>query len=277
VKFVQREEPTFHEAPKGAFTRNASRRFLACELEIASGGGSDVNRVVQKWSMAVVEDGSLPSSGFEVNTAPANGDLFVKQIEELCAALNDDGAAVNNACGYHVHIDARDFTYRMMQRLVVLYAKIEDALFECVPPHRRNNTYCHKCGKTWLLGVESSAPHGDAGNVAKKKLITKVYGDKAYYRSAIGDKHHSSRYNALNLHSWFYRGTIECRLGAGTTNARKVIMWATMWAGILDWCKSHTMKDVESLPTNSWGALQRVIENPDVLAWVVGRHSRFRA
>lgn len=246
--------------PKGT-GRNPSRRFISCELEILnteSSWASRVEDVCRKRSHSVVEDGSISDeSGFEINTSPAQGDVFITHIEELCDALDHHGATVDISCGYHVHVDARDFGYWDIRRLCKLYAKIEDGLFQCVSRSRRTSDYCQSCGERYLEMTR--------GRNAKEMFAKTVYSaDAKCLRSRKGHKHDSARYAALNLHSWLYRGTIECRMHQGTTNAKKVWLWGTLWAGILDYVSSHSEVEVDRLEGPSFDILLRIAPTDEV-------------
>lgn len=264
--------------------KNPTSRLIACELEIArvtknqNRGCELLTKCQQERKHSIVHDGSLPSGGFEINTCPAGGDIFVNQIEELCDVLAHYGARVTRECGFHVHVDARDFTYWDMQRLVRYYAKIERALFACVSPSRRNSHYAQPCGKKYLLAlsrrgngfrhaISESLYHidmsSDKGNHTSERRRGQRLTDEAllsslnpslgpvpvkrgegasplFVKSSLlnnykSEKYADCRYNALNLHSWYYRGTVEFRLHQGTTSARKVVNWGILWAGILDY------------------------------------------
>ena len=80
----------------------------------------------------------------------------------------------------------------------------------------------------------------------------------------------------MNLHSWFYRGTVEFRLAAGTTNATKIVNWAILCASLLDWAEKHTDEELAALPSDSLEALLAVAPTPDVREWVKARHALFR-
>ena len=243
VRFV--ENPlTFHRSK--TFVRNPSKRFISCELECEkSDGGSAINDVVSRWNCSVVKDGSLPSSGFEICTAPAQGDKFLSLISELTSALADEDAKVGRSCGYHVHVDARDFNYWDIRKLCILYAKIEPALVMMVPAHRQESDYCQPCGHTYL---RMGSPIGKEKSI-KDQLVKVVYdgGTKADLRRLKKSKYHDARYYALNLHSWVYRGTIECRLFGGTTNYWKITNWGILWAAILDFAYKKSEGELKKL------------------------------
>lgn len=271
----------FHHARPSAFARTKSRRFISCELEVAEiDRDEQTSDAVRRWCGSIVHDGSLPNTGFEINTAPANGDAFINQIEDISAALRDDGARVTHACGLHVHIDARDFTYWDVRRLVLLYAEIETALFAMMPLARRASHYCQPCGQLYACAVREHA----LPKLYKSKLIKSVYGEAAS-RPARRDKYSAARYHALNLHSWFYRGTVECRLHTGTINARKIICWSKLWASLLDAAMHFTERDITKrilnhtpdAPDTSDAPLMRLLElapDAETRDYIAERHAK---
>src|ERR1041385_3921165 len=61
---------------------NKTSRYISAEIEVARLGGHKalIEKVVKKWDGNIVYDGTLPEGGFEINTAPAGGDLYVRQV-----------------------------------------------------------------------------------------------------------------------------------------------------------------------------------------------------
>jgi hypothetical protein len=259
--------------------RNPSLRFISVEIEVAKSNDEtryQVDPAIRAWEgTAVVTDGSLPDgSGYEICTAPTSGDAFVERVEMLCAALTRAGAAVTEACGFHVHVDARELTFLAAQRLIRLYERVEEAMFLMVPPSRRQNTYCRRVRGSYSLKM--SEYKGDA----KSKIIHATYGVdfKLYprdFHSRSKQKYDGARYEAMNLHSWFLRGTVEFRLAAGTTNAEKIINWAALCAGLLDWAAAHKDEDLDALPAGSLATLLQVAPTPEIRAWVQRRYDKF--
>lgn len=199
--------------------------------------------------MSVVEDGSLPSTGYELNTVPCAGDHYLKHITELGDRLTRVGAHVTAVCGLHVHIDASDYTFYDMRRLVMLYAKLEPAMFAMMPASRRDSNYCFPCGERYVKGLSNE----HRSKEAKALLIDNVYAatGSTYHGSAFkqvrNTKWGSARYSALNIHSWVYRGTIEFRLHTGTVNPTKIIAWGMLCASILDAAMRMTEAEINAI------------------------------
>lgn len=243
----------FHGSPDKLLMDNPSPRHIGVEIECSSLTSSphDLETTLGTWRASCVEDGSLSRGGFEIVTAPARGQAFLDQIDEICEGLRDCGAVANKQCGLHVHIDARDYSYYDVRKLIKLYARIEPALFAMVPPSRQNNHYCAPCGTQYLHAIE----HAHATKDTKKGLWKGLYGseldrdDTKAVRAR--NKYDCARYHALNLHSWVYRGTIECRLHAGTVLTEKIKSWGAMWASILDYVYRTPERKIDALPMHA--------------------------
>ena len=229
---------------------NKTSRLISAEIEAAGirGHGKPIYELVKKWDGAVVYDGSLPKGGFEVNTAPAGGDIYVQQVKELCNVIREQGGFIDGHCGLHVHIDARDFDYYDIRRLVMIYAPIEMALFAMVPSERQEARFCHPCGQKYVAAVEEGRlPHSKV----KTDVITCTYRTDGSTQDLRNSKYNQARYNALNLHSWFFRQTIECRMFNGTINPDEIISWGVLWAHILDYTKRTTDEEIAKTISSS--------------------------
>ena len=270
----------FHSPTRSQKKINKSSRFIAAEIEVA--GIKDnkkiVENVVRKWNGSIVYDGTLPKpNGFEINTSPAAGDLYVKQISEICDKLAKAGAIVNNTCGLHVHLDARDYNYCDLNRLIKVYAAIEPTLYCMVPPNRRNNAYSIKCGVKLENAIKFSRSHLEL----KDAIVTAIYGspDSVSYRTdKRGAGHGTGRYYALNLHSWFYRGTIECRLFDGTLDKNEIIDWGVLWANILDFAAHSSDDDVSAAmkKDKSYESLVHIVkDNQELRTFIDARYDMY--
>lgn len=251
IPHVKREGDQFHTATRKQHTENPSKRYISVELEICGLSGSNgrnkegIERIVRQWGGAIVGDGSLPEGGFEINTAPASGDLFPKQITEICTELDKGGAWVDEHAGMHVHVDARDLTYYDMRKVVKLYAHIESDLYRLCTANRRTSHYCIPCGATLSRTLKSAL----TPKASKRALLSNVYGHAPTreHKQVKRDKYSECRYAALNLHSWVFRGTVECRMYHGTHRAHGAIMWGMLWAGILDCASGLAERDLDAM------------------------------
>jgi hypothetical protein len=269
---------------------NPYKRYIGLEIECASGGTRWLNHVVVRtWGGNIVQDGSLPPrTGFEINTAPAAGDMYVKQVHEICEEFARTRVQANNQCGLHVHVDCSDFNIWDMRRLVNLYRRIEAGMFQLLPKSRQGNHFCEPCGDQWwkvfndphktreLKGRLSSALYG----VDVSQLEDRMDGDKKKIQAqmmaikrAQSGKGNALRYRALNVHSWFLRGTLEFRMGAvvwvpGTVPLERDIRnWGLVCCSVVE--AARRMSDAEvSKVAKSYTSLYGLAPTPDVKRWM---------
>lgn len=259
IPYCERRAKPRHAKCASERRTNRSRRLIGVEIEVHHNKRDDASAL---WdycddnNVSVVEDGSLPSTGYELNTVPCAGDHFIQHIAVLGEHLARAGATVTSVCGLHCHVDASDFTFYDMRRLVMLYAKVESAMFAMMPTTRRDSSYCQPCGMLYsngLTGVYKS-------KAAKAMLIGNVYGGAgdAYigrdFKHLRQSKRGSARYHALNVHSWLFRGTIEFRLHTGTVSSRKIIAWGMLCASILDAAMRMTEAEINAITTDTLNA-----------------------
>lgn len=280
-------ELVFHSAKRNEYARNPSKRFISLEIEVASGDGTQLHKTCRKYSDAIVEDGSLPDAGWELNMNPSQGDVFLDHVDAIADGLRDGEASVNSSCGMHCHVDARDFGWLDLFKLCKLYAKVEAALFQIVSPSRRGNRYCIATAsiynfadfKTFKADILESLYNWRP--TAKKRVCGLDYGGAKSHKHAHGscnvfserkEKYNHARYRALNIHSFFYRGTVEFRHHQGSCNATRMQNWGMVCASILDAANTLTVSQIDALPLDSFDALQAILR-PELQQWTSIRRS----
>lgn len=273
------QKPVFHTPAINQHKVNPMKRFLSAEIEVASigarGVGSTLYDLVKKWGGSIVRDGSLPESGFEVNTSPAGGDVFINQVQEICDKINALKPLVDYTCGLHIHIDARDFSYYDIRRLVKVYAAIEMGLFDMVPEERQHSKYCRPCGVKYASAIAAGRlPYSKV----KSDVISSVYKKKSS-QVVKYSKYNNARYSALNLHSWFYRGTIESRIFDGTTNPTIISNFGILWSFIMEYAL-HTADEevIRDMVGNPLQCLRKVVkDDKKMLDFIMNRVVDFGA
>lgn len=228
---------------------NNSTRFAAVEIEVSSiKNALEVNKCIANWGCAVVHDRTAGEDGFEINTTPACGDLLPEQLYEICDTLVDSRAKVTTECGLHVHVDCRDYGYQELQRFIRLYHIFEPALFAAVDYRRKTSAFCYPCGTMYnnkfVVGVKPET------KILKKAIIESVYGDTSltnraptvpnfhafsndHYGRVHGERN-IARYSAINLHSYFLRGTVEFRMHHAAIDGIEVYGWTKILIDLMD-------------------------------------------
>ena len=143
--------------------------------------------------------------------SPKLGYSEMGKLQEAVRALRRAGALVNSSCGMHVHVDASKHTPQSLKNaLSIMYSK-EDILFKALKVNEnRVERWCQKVREPMLEKIRKM-PTG----------MTMEQLKRAWYDGEDGSLEHYNwtRYYALNLHSVFYRGTLEWRCFESTLHA----------------------------------------------------------
>lgn len=180
-------------------------------------------------------DGSIkPDFGdaIEIKTLPTSGNKLVENTKLLCGTLRAEGFKVNQSCGLHVHIDCRKLRTKPLKlsNLVLTYYAFEDILYSMLPKSRWTNQYC--------LPLFEDYKSKDLKNKTLDKFSKKWYKSE-YYAESTTDQHHSSRYHNINVHSIFYRGSLEIRMHSGTLDSEKILNWVYLLLKIKKWALNN--------------------------------------
>lgn len=108
-----------------------SRRAIGLELELSSFGSwhvreKDQGQIRNGPKYTIDHDGSVKPSGMEAVIEPLAGDQqIISSLNAIANQVWDNNCEVNDTCGYHVHVDARDFSWSDIQKLMFLWVKME--------------------------------------------------------------------------------------------------------------------------------------------------------
>ena len=144
------------------------------------------------------------------------------KFQECVRQVRKAGGKVNNTCGIHIHVDASNHNRQSLKNLLsIMYSK-EDILFKAlkVNPNRVRN-YCQKVREPMLREARKLSAD-------ETKNLTDL--ESIWYEGNVPAHEHYNwtRYYALNLHSVFYRGTVEWRCFNSTLHAGKVAAYVNL-------------------------------------------------
>ena len=260
---------------RNEFKVNKLKRLVSVEIEIAGCKLPDyIYPVTKKWQCSIVEDQSLPRYGFEINSAPANGDKFVEQMHDFDEAFIEAGAWVNERCGLHTHADARDFNAYDVRRMIKLYSKLEKGLFEIVPYDRRHTKYATPCGNALMCKITSVAHP----KTSKRRLIETLYTDVDDFKRLKETKAIDplKRRRALNIHSWAFRKTFELRLPEGSVEAVDMVNWGILWGTIVDTAYKMGERMIDSIGNDSYQTLLDIAPTLAIQSWIRARIGAYK-
>lgn len=141
----------------------------------------------------------------------------IKTVQECVRALRSAGAKVNDSCGLHIHVDGANHTAQSLKNLVFTFRAKEDLIFKAVgTQQRRLGRWCKPIDDTLVDNIKKLR---SLNIIGMKETWYDTYKDSG---RTLGDHYHGSRYHALNLHSLWYRGTVEFRLFEATLHAGEI-------------------------------------------------------
>jgi len=80
--------------------------------------------------------------GWEIASYIGKGIDDVNHISRLARFLDSAGAEVNQNCGFHIHVEVKDFDNILMGNLLSRWLKIENFLISICHVSRKDNPYC---------------------------------------------------------------------------------------------------------------------------------------
>lgn len=148
---------------------------------------------------------------------PADREQVTRAIEAIKAA----GAYTDPSAGIHVHIDGSGMDATQVAAVARIFTKFEDCIY-------RVASSGWETMRAGAVGFAGPLPYNRAQRIARAKTEDQVA--RAYYGAANGTNvayrmtahHDGARYCGLNLHSWFYRKTIEFRVFNSSLNPERV-------------------------------------------------------
>lgn len=218
-----------HEFSSKKFRRSKSKRKYGVEIEaILDEGGSHLP-VEELGAWSKQKDGSLGESGMEFASPILQGDDGFCEIERFTHKLMLWHYLVDKRCGLHVHIDGRDLVYQDIKRLLKIALSFEAVIYAMLPESRYTGSF--------------SVP---LGRFPKSRFKFKVEDEEGLKRLWYGrrnahvntkSKFHHSRYFGVNIHSWFFRRSIEFRYHSGTLNPLKITNFIKICQALVDRAK----------------------------------------
>lgn len=137
----------------------------------------------------------------------------IPKLQEVIRTLKAAGAKVNSSCGLHVHVDGANHNRQSLKNLMSIMFSKEDLIFKALQVNEaRAQRWCKKVREPMLKKARRLSSE-------ETKDLTRL--ESIWYEGNIAAYEHYnwSRYYALNLHSMFYRGTVEFRMFNATLHA----------------------------------------------------------
>ncbi len=161
----------------------------------------------------------------------------IETIQEILRRLRKAGAKVNDSCGIHVHVDGANHNAKSLKNVVNFMCSRQDLIYEALQVKNGRMTYCKKVCPDLLAKIKTTK------NITRADIETAWYSPVNHgYSGSRDGRYNSTRYQCLNLHSYFYRGTVEFRLFNSTTHAGELKAYIQFCLAVSAWAIESTDK-----------------------------------
>ena len=207
-----------YNAPRESLLAAARENGLAMQSE-------EYNHIDNRHYYKLVNDASIDGNNPVECVSPilkGNSSGF-NSLKSCCAALKQVGARVNFSTGLHVHVGGGITTNQYINTFVNYYY-LENVIDMFMPQSRRDNRYASAIRDTEYRG-----------GVNIERLLSAQSIEDVYWAF------HRDRYYKINVCSWQRHSTIEFRQHNGTTNYKKIQMWATFCLKLVAWSADNRL------------------------------------
>lgn len=163
------------------------------------------------------------------------------------------GVDINETCGFHVHhgVDREQFKCRELQRLVKLIYPMEDYFYLLIPGKRNEAATC----RPMELDLErflKDCPGCEPENCPVKSAWYSPE-NRFDVEAARHPRYDKTRYHGLNLHSYWFRGTIEFRYHCAVLHeVDEAMQWIIFTQMLVEMADGH-IPEIYYLPGfNKW-------------------------
>ena len=225
-------------------------RLVGLEIEAEDGECSKLATQLPP-NFGVSHDGSI-QRGLEIQTPPASWEELARCVEIPVKLLKKNEFKISSRCGLHIHLDASDFKRAPVKiaKILKTYYAIENLIYQMVPLSRRQGRFCLPLQGSFDYTDFTVKKMGELESNWYQKANAPYWKNKSSIREWQGygkdsvrkmkrEKYCESRYLGVNLHSIFFRGTLELRHHSGTLNKTKIFHWINFNLSIVDYALKH--------------------------------------
>lgn len=159
----------------------------------------------------------------EFVTPPLNYE-DIETLQSIIRKFKELGGVPHSSCGIHIHVDGANHTATSLRRLVNFFFSRQEIIYDALAVGNRKDRWCRPVCKDLL---DTMKKEKDLDTRKVEEIWYSSANDQ--YHGGIDHSHYNStRYHALNLHSFFQKGTVEFRLFNSTLHAGKIKAYAIL-------------------------------------------------
>jgi hypothetical protein len=177
--------------------------------------------------------GKTKDYGWEIASYIAEGTDDIEAISHAASWLHRHKIETNNNCGFHIHVEVKDFDLKEMAALLARWLKIEAFLFLLCEPRRFDNPYCRSLRTKSIYCRYDPCDLLDFWhNIRPDCLETHDNDEKKYTLNTVG-------YAKSMFHPSYDRKTIELRLPECLLSYDHVKNWIVLMVNFVQCCKNN--------------------------------------
>jgi hypothetical protein len=216
---------------------------LSFGVELETTGGFIPDRTIWETGFVPLKDGSI--KGHEYVSIPYMNEIGIKALSEMAnVALRN--CSIDKFCSLHVHIGNFKFTKREISAFYTLCYRVQQEVFDFVPPYKRDETYFASkqqgngkakdhCKPLRGLNLSSTLSEDEKYEKIANFVIPPGHNDEA------NKWNKKSRYFWVNMLPFMTNGhTIEFRLHEPSLNYQKIVLWLMICAAMIKYAKQNT-------------------------------------
>jgi len=165
-----------------------------------------------------------------------------------------EGIDIDASCGFHVHhgVDPQSYHCKELQQLVRIVSQYEDSFYLLIPGDRQNVATCRPIEIDVEAFLEICESDSGGKNCRMQELW---YSPENRYDPKAGknSRYDKTRYHGLNLHSYWYRSTIEFRYHSAILHKiDEAMQWIIFTQFVIELSQGNIL-DIYAYPdTNKW-------------------------
>jgi hypothetical protein len=200
------------------------------------------------------EDGSIIGRGGAELISPILSGLeglneVYRALQLLCEI---DKVKTNESCGFHVHhgVDQETYQCQQIKELVRIVHPMEDEFYLLIPGNREKAETCRPLElnmETFLADCDGTC---EREGCRARRLW---YSRENRYDAKADSRYDKTRYHGLNLHSYWYRSTIEFRYhSAVLENIHEAMQWIIFTQFLVEMSQNHIPTISFDPKANKW-------------------------
>jgi Putative amidoligase enzyme len=194
-------------------------------------------------------------SGAELTSPIMSGITDLAQVYQMFQLLCDiDGIDIDKSCGLHVHhgVDPEKYNCAHLQQLVRIVHPFEEQFYLLIPGDRQDSETCRPMEIDVEAFLDICDGDVESGSCEIKDLWYSAE-NRCEEKAGNYTRYDKTRYHGLNLHSYWYRSTIEFRYHSAILhNIDEAMQWIIFSQFLVELSQGNAPNIYHSYEANKW-------------------------